>query len=380
MRIAIVHSFYASGSPSGENSSVLEQESALRDAGHEVVVVARHTDLVSGDPLFKARSALNVVTGRGYDPSAALSHFRPDVVHVHNLFPNIGHQWLANWPGPIVHTLHNYRPLCANGLLFRDGDVCTLCPDGQPWSAVKERCYHSSRIASLPLAIRNRRGLRHDPLLGRSDAAIFLSESARRTYVKYGADPGRAHVIPNGWAAGATYESGLTPETSRWVGAGRLTSEKGFLELARIWPRGRTLEIFGDGPQLQEIAALGRPEILLRGEVPRADLLRVLPTYLGLVIPSLCLEMQPSIAVEAMASGLPLVVRKGGAAEAMVNEHGVGESYRSEASLSEALEGAERGAPAARTHARHVYESHFTLPIWVDRLVDLYERLVHFKE
>jgi glycosyltransferase involved in cell wall biosynthesis len=281
MRIAIVHSFYASGSPSGENSSVLEQESALLDAGHQVVIVSQHTDLVSEDPLFKARSALNVITGRGYDPCIALRQFRPDVVHVHNTFPNIGHGWLSAWPGPIVHTLHNYRPLCANGLLFRDGRVCTLCPDGRPWAAVQERCYRASRAASLPLALRNRRGLESNPLMTKADALIFLSESARQTYVQYGADLDRAHVIPNGWAAGVDYSSGQTTGTNRWVGAGRLTSEKGFLDLARDWPIGRTLEIFGDGPQRPEIAALGRSDIVLRGEVPRADLLRVLPHTSG---------------------------------------------------------------------------------------------------
>jgi glycosyltransferase involved in cell wall biosynthesis len=94
------------------------------------------------------------------------------------------------------------------------------------------------------------------------------------------------------------------------------------------------------------------------------------------VIPSLCLEMQPSVAVEALASGLPLVVRKGGAAEALVAEYGVGTSYLSERSLGEALGQVEAGASTLRSHARHVYESNFTLPIWVDRLVGLYEQLL----
>jgi glycosyltransferase involved in cell wall biosynthesis len=86
--------------------------------------------------------------------------------------------------------------------------------------------------------------------------------------------------------------------------------------------------------------------------------------------------MQPSVAVEALASGLPLVVRKGGAAQAMVDNYRVGESYISSASLGEALALVEENLPALRTHARHVYECNFTVPIWVDRLINLYEQML----
>ena len=49
---------------------------------------------------------------------------KPDVVHVHNFFPLLTPSILdacAEARVPVVHTLHNYRLLCANGLLLRDG-------------------------------------------------------------------------------------------------------------------------------------------------------------------------------------------------------------------------------------------------------------------
>jgi hypothetical protein len=44
VRIAMVHSFYSSSQPSGENTVVLNEVDALRRAGHEVALFAAHTD------------------------------------------------------------------------------------------------------------------------------------------------------------------------------------------------------------------------------------------------------------------------------------------------------------------------------------------------
>ena len=44
MRIALLHSFYASDSSSGENVVVDAQFQALSAAGHEVLLLGRRTD------------------------------------------------------------------------------------------------------------------------------------------------------------------------------------------------------------------------------------------------------------------------------------------------------------------------------------------------
>src|SRR4051812_31099182 len=72
----------------------------------------------------KLGAAFAVASGYGASPLSALSRFKPDVVHVHNLFPNWAWRWLNEWDGPLVATLHNFRPLCAAGTLFRDDHNC----------------------------------------------------------------------------------------------------------------------------------------------------------------------------------------------------------------------------------------------------------------
>ena len=87
IRIAMVHSFYSSAQPSGENTVVLNEVDALRRAGHEVALFAAHTDELEGEVFYKLRAGLRVATGYGRNPLKAIRDFSPDVVHVHNLFP-----------------------------------------------------------------------------------------------------------------------------------------------------------------------------------------------------------------------------------------------------------------------------------------------------
>src|SRR6476469_1276851 len=86
LRIAVVHSFYRSDSPSGENALVEAQVAALRRRGHEVRLFAASSDDVADSPLGSMRQALTVSTGAGPDPVAEIADWRPDVVQLHNTF------------------------------------------------------------------------------------------------------------------------------------------------------------------------------------------------------------------------------------------------------------------------------------------------------
>ena len=52
--------------------------------------------------LYPVRSGPSVASGRGAEPGAGAAWVPPDVVHVHNLFPNWGTRWLGEWSGPVV--------------------------------------------------------------------------------------------------------------------------------------------------------------------------------------------------------------------------------------------------------------------------------------
>ena len=83
----MVHSFDSSAQPGGENTVVLDEVDSLRHAGHEVALLAAHTDDLQSEVFYKFRAGMHVATGYGCNPARAIQDFSPFVVHVHNLFP-----------------------------------------------------------------------------------------------------------------------------------------------------------------------------------------------------------------------------------------------------------------------------------------------------
>jgi len=89
VRIAVIHSFYSSRTVSGENIVVKGQIEALKSKGHEVELFARYTDLEEQNLTYGLRSALRVITGLGFNFKKEIEKFDPELILVHNLFPNI---------------------------------------------------------------------------------------------------------------------------------------------------------------------------------------------------------------------------------------------------------------------------------------------------
>lgn len=369
MKIAVLHSFYSGKTPSGENTVVSMQVDALRRAGHEVALVSVHTDDLSSQKLYALRTAWNVAVGSGVDPLGQLRHFAPDVVHVHNLFPNYSTKWLKEWPGPIVTTVHNYRPVCAAGTLFRDGRMCIECPTKSQVHAVVHGCYRNSRVASIPLAIRNFAGVNADPLLSRSAAVVFLSERSRRQYEDFGYSPTRPFVVPNFVEAG---EGKSTASDRRWIFIGRLSDEKGILPLLSSWPDGVGLDIYGDGPLQNEVSKLAVGDISWHGSVARDRVLDILPGKHGLIIPSVCAEQFPTVYPEALAAGLPVVAKAGNSAADDIMSSAVGHVFDEWTDVPHSLSLVDQNRSTLGPRARKHFVEHFTERQWVDSITAIY--------
>jgi len=376
MRVAIVHSFYVSSTPSGENLAVLREVEALTSAGHDVHLVARHSDDLATAPSYAMTAALRVSTGWGGDPSAELKAFNPDITHVHNLFPNIGTAWLRHWNGPIVTTLHNFRPLCANGILFRDGATCTECPDGSARNAVKHSCYRDSKVATLPLAVANRGGPERNPLLKRANKIIVLSNRAQSIYTKYGLPEDKITIIPNG--LDIPTPASLEPvDPPHWVGIGRLTPEKGFADLVGSWAATRRLDIIGSGPEEDEIRSVADPMVRLLPPMANKELMALVPKYSGLVLPSKWFEGLPTVVLEALGSGVPVIAREGNsAADFFLRNEPTWVYDGSRLSLEAALDSVDSRGSHSRIRARELFVQKFSLQSWVSELENLFRALI----
>jgi glycosyltransferase involved in cell wall biosynthesis len=373
MRIAMVHSFYSSDQPSGENSSTVAEIAALEKAGHDVELFGTSTDDEQDGFLYRVRSGLRVATHHGRNPLDTVRNFEPDVVHIQNLFPNFGRRWVKDLEVPVVHTLRNFRPLCANGLLFREGNSCTLCIDGSSLNGLRYGCYRNSRVATAPITVAGLRGAQNDPLIRAADKLIVLSEFQRGVYINAGIPPEHLTVSPNFFPDALDPGPQLSPGDS-FVTVGRLSPEKGFAALAEVWPRDQTLLIVGDGPDRQFIEDLRHPAIRMLGLLEPKRVIELLRTARALVFPSRCFETFGRTAMESLACGTPVLATEGNTVATMLKTFGGG-SVTSWTDLHQGL----RSIPynkEARTEARGVYEANFTEAAFIQRIERIYRELV----
>ena len=365
MRIAVIHSFYRSGQPSGENIAVEQQVGALERAGIEIVRVFRYTDVESKKPLYSVRSAWRMATG--LDSQAVLDSVassRVVLVHVHNLTPNFGDRWVNTLQVPLVTTVHNFRHACANGLLFRDGKICLECPENNSLFAVKHRCYQRSALASIPAAIATRGGPVRNRVLSHSALVITQSTRVQSFMLNEGVAEQKLLMIP-GFVEPPTSASATPPDSPRFVFVGRDTPEKGLRELVAEWPNEWPLDVIGtEGWAGSEVWG----NVTFRGRVNRDEIRATLSNYTALVFPGLSWEGAYPLAVrEALAAGLPVVARAGSGAADLVTASRAGVVFAStaEGPLRDALREVVQSEGRLRARAQRYYEGALTEERWV---------------
>ena len=148
-RVLVVHNRYLHRG--GEDVVVDAEIALLRAQGHEVELFERSSEQLSASPLTMATE--RVWNGRVSDELAQMTAaFDPDVVHVHNTFPFISPAAYSAVRGrAVVQTLHNFRLLCPQAMLLREGRVCEDCVGRLPWRGALRGCYRGSRAHSTAI-------------------------------------------------------------------------------------------------------------------------------------------------------------------------------------------------------------------------------------
>ena len=408
MRVLVLHNRYRPTAPSGENAVVDQETAALRAAGHEVQLVQRHSaEIEQWSALHRAALPAQVLWSRSSQRLLAeqLEAFAPDVVHVHNTFPLLTPAVLRTCAAaavPVVATVHNYKLACANGELFRDGALCHDCLGGAAAPAVKNGCYRSSRVATVPVVAA--RGLHARAWRELVSAYVFISAAQRdllaplgfptqRCFVKHNfvADPlGAAPPdVPDGPSTRQPSEAPYSSPVVAFVG--RLDEAKGVPLLMAAWEGMRArrpdgalrLVVAGGGPLAGEVErwAARRPEVEFVGLVPRSAVAQVLAGARAAVVPSQWEETFGLVAVEAMAVGTPPVVTDHGALPELVRDGRDGATFpagdaRALADLLADVEDRPARWAALGRRARSRYLEHFTEQRNVAQLEQVYRYAV----
>ena len=309
MRVGIVHSYYRNLERSGENNVVDAQIRVLKSQGHEVALFSSKYSEERWQVISRIRAGGNVLFGLGDDPTDFLRKFDPEVILMHNLFPNISTNWLEEFGKITFAFKHNYRDVCASANLYRNGSVCLKCINGSKLNGIINRCYKDSVLMTTPIAIRNSLNIQLRRDLTYPRKFLVLSHQMVDLLETSGIPSGKCEVLPN-FVFDEFFDSNLLDEKNgRWVAAGRMVEEKGFVELLKVWPRRIELDIFGDGPLLKNITdyCLNSPNIHIKGPVQREELIKLLPSYTGALVPSRWFEPGALVILEFLSAGLPIV-------------------------------------------------------------------------
>ena len=377
MRIAVVHSFYSRSQPSGENAVVEQQVDALRARGHDVRLFGRETDTASAsESFYNLRSALRVATGGGRGLEDEMATFRPDLVHVHNLFPNFGSAWLSKLAIPIVMTVHNHRFECSAATLFRDGQPCNDCLRVAAVPAIVHGCYRN-RAASVPVAVSTIPRIGSSArLLERADVVLCLNNVAGEHLSRRVSDPTKVRVLVN-FPADSSTNGRAHPSPIDVLYVGRLSREKGILDALGQFPQSRKIVIVGEGPDASEIARLtrGRPNMEMYGRRVQEEIQQLMGGARVLLVPSRWAEGFPTVALEAMQQGLPLVMCDQVAVADELQRAGVAATFSFEGEgldLSQALAAVDRDEPAFRKASRAAFNTRYSKQAWLEKVEDVY--------
>lgn len=319
MKVIVAHNRYQSATPSGENLVVEAEIALLRRAGVEVVPFIEDSDELIGAPLPVTATAMTgpMLSVRGvHRLRGMLAIHRPDVLHLHNVFPLIS-PWAVRTAiaagVPVVQTVHNYRHTCVAGMHRRGDHTCLECPSHHfPWPAIRYGCYRGSHAQSAVMAAGQ---MMHRRTWRRVNRFLTTSPIMAGLLVAAGVDAERIE-----WRPTFAEDLGSTPlpPSGGVAFAGRLEQAKGIELLLEAWTpavaqRWGRLTIAGDGPLAHLVARRARqdPSIQWTGSLDSEGVRRLMRNASVIAIPSLWFEGFPRVAAEAMSIGRPLLMWEG---------------------------------------------------------------------
>ncbi|MER5302913.1 glycosyltransferase family 4 protein [Streptomyces lasiicapitis] len=392
MHVLVVHNRYSSAQPSGENRVVDEEVGLLRAAGHRVDLFERRSDDIAAKSLLgKVAVPLLVPWNPGVrsELAARLRAERPDVVHVHNVFPLLSPAVLAACADagvPVVATLHNYTQVCPPGTLHRDGRRCTECVgSAMALPAVRHGCYRDSRLATVPLAVSmtvNRRRW-----WSGVERFFCISAAQRDVLVRSGMPAERLAVKHNFVPDPGARREG---EGEHLLFLGRLAEGKGMRLLMAAWDRiaadggvGVPLVLAGAGPLEREVTAwaAGRDDVRYVGLYDPEECRKAVARAVAVVAPSTVMETFGLVVAEAMAAGVPAVAADHGAFVELVEDgvtgllHQPGDAASLASRIRRIAADQDRNREMGRA-ARRRYEQGFSPAVGLERLEEGYRSAI----
>lgn len=376
MKILQIHNKYLQYG--GEDAVVENEFKLLKAHGHFVRQVFFENTSVKLTRMFSNSRAYALVKGEILD-------FKPDVIHVHNIFYNASPSVLraAKHQGiPVIMTLHNYRLLCTGALFLRESSVCTKCKDLLfPYYGIKYKCFQGSLPKSIALSIFIGWQKMVHTWQNHVDKFIVLTPFIKdllytsslqlpedKFFVKPNSTDDALEIYPD------------CEKREGFVFIGRLSEEKGIHQLIKAFNNAPNLKlsIIGNGELEKELKKTAKENIIYYGKKDRKFIFGMLKKSKALIFPSICYEGLPNTIIEAFSSGTPVIASNIENLNQII-DNGINgllfEPGNPESLLSAVMKIQRWDSTALEVSARKTYETKYSHEDNFNNLIALYKSL-----
>jgi glycosyltransferase involved in cell wall biosynthesis len=296
-----------------------------------------------------------------------VKQLKPDIVHHHNI-SLLGYGVLRKRDNYLnLYSAHDFWLICQQNNLLKNGlNTC-----------IEKSCFFCALRCRRPLQIwRYRKAFKS--AITNIDALIAPSNYLRnRVSAQLNV---RTFLIPNFMPNFSSVESSNYSNFFLYVGI--LEKKKGILELISTYRKichqiNSRLLIVGDGslkPQIQSFIKRNNLEskIFLLSWMNRGPLHSLMRDANAIIIPSICAENCPLVAIEAFSLGTPVISSNKGGLPEIVSALDNQLIYRSEEELINILIGMEKNRYTSR--AKEIYQKYYTPEAFLKRYFDLIEQ------
>jgi glycosyltransferase involved in cell wall biosynthesis len=328
--------------------------------------------------------------------SQLVDETQPDIAHFHLLYHHLSPSILPVLKKkgiPIVMTVHDYKLMCPNYLMYTENDTCKRCKGHKYYNAIIHKClkdsYAVSAYAAFEMSVHKLMQVYEKHV----DTFIVPSVFMRDLMVEFGHNPTKIVVIPHfvdpQFLETAKQVESIKAEKPYLLYFGRLSEEKGvdkILETMYIYKPGIALKIAGSGPKHEELLDFVQthdlPDIEFLGHLDVKDLISYIKGAEAVLVPSQSFESFGFSALEAMALGTPVVSTEQGALKEIVDPSlGVTFPYKDKKAFARAIHQAIKMDKAiVQQKAKEIISKKYLPERHFESLMNVYEHLLTTKK
>lgn len=253
--------------------------------------------------------------------AAAIEEHRPEVVHIHDLYPFFSPWALLECRRagvPVVMTCHDYRLTCPTAQHLHKGRICERCLNGKEYWCVLKNC-RGSVPESFAYALRNAVARKWNLFENYVDLFISPCDFLRRRLVQTGIPESRMETIRYPIPRHELLRDASEGEYVAFCG--RISQEKGVNLLLEAAERiGVPVRIAGDHSEAGELVDSAPPNAEFLGWLEREALDEFYRHARILAFPSIWYETFGLVMAEAMSFGLPVVASNLGPRDEIVDD------------------------------------------------------------